>query len=880
MLMSKPKQKKLRFNFGRVFFPGEPNPIPDRILFQPLGNHVGNVKYLAKKWQAKDFPNRDSIQRVVKGIELHDMGKPQRFSIKSEKNKKKGYYSYSFSGHRFLANSLDLWAQTLARGHHDFSVNDICRDIYKLKNDDRYRELLESDPLLYARELYIVEMCDQIEAELACRVLQDEGQGESRTFMDCTISMIDKNTYTLDPWVFDDDSIELNFNYWEKTLDDEEKAKLQKLIGKDEAKLGTTLDRIIKDWWTKLPAYPKWEATSITLKPLGDNRREPVEISDIYQKLAGFPPNPMQSDVFSAINKPNPALLIKAKTGTGKTEAVLFAVLAKGERLILPLPTRSLLDDQKSRIQTYLIRFSHLPENKDREVSLVVDTGAQMERYTYQNGEDISKNYEAKNRRRHLYKGDVILTTIDKFLYRYFAFGDNKKSFIFPLRINQDKTVICFDEAHSYDSISFTNFRSLVSALYEAGRSIVLMTATMPKPKASEFYYLEEIDYIDDSPNLEKITKFQQQPYIDRRSFTWIDGLTRDANVPEGFQTGFAEIIIEKYRSQPHRRYLCVLETVKDAVAIYQNLKQQLPADTTLLLYHGRLDRQQRIKIYQKIQTLDRQEQPYILITTHAIEVGCDLNSTDLIAQICNPENLIQLVGRCNRRGNIPDANVIVVGDTIPDFAQNLTTDKWEKYRGTLKSLTSFDAAKIAKCITQESNVDDYRVVELFSMLHDYVYGADLACQPTHKKGLVVTRSWTPSATLFYDDGTHGDWEKNLSQLPQITVPLDRLIRKRDDSNVYAGVDVYERYYDVEETRYRMRTLTWGCAYQKDIFIRIGQNETEPGLIYQYDPEIGFVDLPGIFTKWRTQGSEQKLEYKSAKSVVIHYTSAIAEYPI
>ncbi|MFM7852837.1 MAG: hypothetical protein ACKO96_13205, partial [Flammeovirgaceae bacterium] len=115
-----------------------------------------------------------------------------------------------------------------------------------------------------------------------------------------------------------------------------------------------------------------------------------------------------------------------------------------GYRLFLPLPTRSLLEDQKERIEKYLKTFSGLPINQGREFSLVVDTGSQMYRYIYQNGEQVKRNI---NPRRHLYKGDVILTTLDKFLYRYFAFGDKQKSFIFPLRIHQDKTLICFDNS-------------------------------------------------------------------------------------------------------------------------------------------------------------------------------------------------------------------------------------------------------------------------------------------------------------------------------------------------------------------------------------------------------------------------------------------------
>ena len=152
-----------------------------------------------------------------------------------------------------------------------------------------------------------------------------------------------------------------------------------------------------------------------------------------------------------------------------------------------------------------------------REVSLVVDTGSKMHRWVYRDGQEIKIRI---NSRRHLYKGDVILTTIDKFLYRYFAFGDKQKSFIIPLRIHREKTLICFDEAHSYDEISFTNFQSLVQSLYEAGRSLVLMTATMPPEYQKRFDYLELIDYIDDLNCVKELHQFQQhtlnQPHLNQ----------------------------------------------------------------------------------------------------------------------------------------------------------------------------------------------------------------------------------------------------------------------------------------------------------------------------------------------------------------------------
>ena len=53
------------------------------------------------------------------------------------------------------------------------------------------------------------------------------------------------------------------------------------------------------------------------------------------------------------------------------------------------------------------------------------------------------------------------------FLYRFFGFGEPRKSYIYPLRIRYMNPLICFDEAHAYDEIAFINFEQLVRTLYE-----------------------------------------------------------------------------------------------------------------------------------------------------------------------------------------------------------------------------------------------------------------------------------------------------------------------------------------------------------------------------------------------------------------------------
>ena len=900
-------KRQRSFDFGRVFFPDKTNPIPDVVYFQPLGNHVGNVRKLVKAWKLEDFPGfteterEESKARVDEAARIHDIGKPPKFKLEAKTTKEGKFkeYIYSFKGHRFLADSPDIWAKYLAVGHHDFSVRDISRDAYKLKKESqKYENILTKEPLTYARELYILEMCDQIEAELACRIIGNDEQAESRAFMDYTTSNLDNSTYLVDPYPFSNDPISLSFAYWSMEISQDDKQKLQNLLDQPH-KLQEELNNIVKKWWQSHQGKAKKEQPKLgVIKPhLSADSFKDWNCEAAYKALSQgkYIPNPMQKDVWDAIASDNPAFLLKAPTGSGKMEAVLFPCLAQGYRLILPLPAKSLIEDQKERIEQYIKTFSALPENQNREFSLVIDTGSQMERAIYQNGERVERKI---NSRRHLYKGDVILTTFDKFLYRYFSFGDKQKSFVFPLRIHRDgthgkKTLICVDEAHSYEDISFTNFQSLVQSVYEAGRSLILMTATMPQQYVDRFDYLDVIDCIDEPTNAEALCQFQQQilkqSYPEQRGFEWLTKIQRNQQTPELFPKQVAELVVEEWKAKLNRRIIAVVETVKDAAAIYEQVRGELiddlagGAEKFLFLYHGRIDQHIRPELYRQLKSRDDENQAYILITTSAIEVGCDLNSEVLISEICPPENLIQRAGRCNRRGNISDAKVILVGNTIQEFANTLDESAWQTYQDTLQQLTQFETQKIAECISRSPHVDDYRVVELFSMLHDYVYSADLTCQPAHEKGLVVTRSWTPSATLIYDDGTH----TKLKDMPQVTVPIDRLIIKKDKINQYTNTHVYEQYYDQEETRWKLRDLHWGVAYQKDILIKIHQSNDAASTYdgfqeYRYNPELGFVELPGIFIKLRTNSFDEKLLYQHdssdrKKSVIITYTKPLEE---
>lgn len=399
----------------------------------------------------------------------------------------------------------------------------------------------------------------------------------------------------------------------------------------------------------------------------------------------------------------------------------------------------------------------------------------------------------------------------------------------------------------------------------------------MPSDLLERFDYLERIDYIDDSDKAENLRNFQQQAlkqrYLNQRGFEWRSDIKRNSESPKDFQNKFAEIIFSEWQAQTNGRIIALVETVKDAAAIYQRLKEKLGLTTNaqermLFLYHGRIAEQVRGELYKQLQKRDAENYPYILITTSAIEVGCDLNCNILVTQICPPENLIQRAGRCNRKGNVPDAKVILVGDKIPDFANTLDGAGEENYQKTLRQLKQFNTQKNSDCISRSQQVDDYRVVELFSMLHEYVYQADLTCQPLHKRGLIPTRSWTPSVNIEYLG----------EEIHTISVEIDRLSSGERYANTYA----YERRYDKEHTRWDTEHLLgWGSAYGKEITVRIcpeadGVVSNVSLLEYPYDEELGFVEMPKIFLKKWTDGADEKLLYVEGEhKAIVTFTKSL-----
>jgi CRISPR-associated endonuclease/helicase Cas3 len=889
-----------------VFFCPEQGHDLEWVAYQPLENHVGNVVKLMSCWRTdKDTFDlaiaEADLCALVKGAEYHDWGKTQKFAIRKED---KGW-TYTYAGHRFL-NPAD-WHQkaehdqearyhlTLERAHHDYSVQEIIRDAYDLKQKEIANKDGVADYRKYPQHLFVLEMCDQIEAEVAVMAIEGKEVGRNSSFMEFEVSREQDapkhKVFTLEPYPF---AGEVNYDVTFRKDDVQGQACDAK----------TLTERGFTD-------YEPLERINITLKPkyaadeVGGSRQPDLET--FYQTASQFSPNALQREVWEQWQQQpaQPAgLIVKAPTGVGKTEACVYPPLAQGNRVVLVLPAKALVDDHKKRLAGVL---QNLSTNDRKKRRLLVDTGdeALLQVFTEKAPEATSETTNRKKDTRHLYRADVIITTLDKFLYRFFGFGGGKKSYTYPLRIGDtSRMAFIFDEAHSYEGTAFTNFQRLVTTLYDNKHNIVLMTATLPEKYQLALQDPEDfgmpgrweiVDFLRD----EKQTQLSIGKHNGKRHLTFIadDAKPQEADPedPESFEA--AKEAFDKHKKDRiailqeqlnehwsgNERIIVTLDRVQDAAELYTSLAEEsgyklvaratntqpdnIDADAVnLFLYHGRLDRDWRSKVYGAVKTRDEHRKPYVLVSTSAIEIGVDLDADVLITEVCNPDSLVQRMGRCNRRGEKDNAKVVVVGSHIPAYldafgedegARTTYIDKLEQHHQQTIDKT-FSYAIMAAF--PKPVLTDPRAATAYDMLYKYVYEFALEYQNLHDLGFIATRSFEPTVDVripVSDDA-----------FDVVTMSVGRMSRHAEDA---AGVRL-ERYVvhrDKDKSwRGQWELVTSGGDLYKGSYRVELLNDSQH--VQNYRRDVGLVDIPQIFQRshWRNDPPlKYRLKYSLSASL-------------
>lgn len=342
---------------------------------------------------------------------------------------------------------------------------------------------------------------------------------------------------------------------------------------------------------------------------------------------------------------------------------------------------------------------------------------------------------------KHYYGGDVILTTLDKFIYRFFGYGEKKWNLLYPYRflINPKKTLVAFDEAHAYDEVAYTNFVHLISSLIANPQVIVaVMSATLPNAF---------IDYLSSKFNFEIV---RGGDYKGQKTYE-----LHEINNPEARRKKILELI----KKNSVGRTIVIRNTVLNAFHIYSSLNQHKNDVTNIyhyngvpvFFYHGRLFDFVKSERYRRLKTLDEKHKPYILITTHAIEVGCDLNCHTMITDFCNPHQLIQRSGRCARDKDSHGVLHIIGSELLTEekFLKEDLVD-YPRFVEMLKadSGKALPEERIRNEIIKHKIARDEITDALFRLMYSYVYSFDRTKEALHESGILVTRSWEPSVNV------------------------------------------------------------------------------------------------------------------------------------
>ena len=129
------------------------------------------------------------------------------------------------------------------------------------------------------------------------------------------------------------------------------------------------------------------------------------------------------------------------------------------------------------------------------------------------------------------------------------------------------------------------------------------------------------------------------------------------ADVRMGDATGLTQEVLRSHR--PGTLTIIVVNTVARSMELFKAL-EKAHSDERLVLIHSRFRPPER-RAYLDALLSDPQETGTIAVTTQVVEAGVDVSCATLFTEVAPWPSLVQRFGRCNRRGEYPEARVVLI---------------------------------------------------------------------------------------------------------------------------------------------------------------------------------------------------------------------------
>lgn len=461
-------------------------------------------------------------------------------------------------------------------------------------------------------------------------------------------------------------------------------------------------------------------------------------IEEFYRGYLGISdPYSHQKEMWNEIIEGNFPLIVKAPTGSGKTEGVIAPFLYQfvenkfsiAPRLIYVLPMRVLSDSISERIKGYAERLS-------KNISVTAHHGG------------------APND--PFFIEDIVVTTLDQFIYGY-ARASNQVGHHLDIPTGAiASSIVVFDEAHMYrDGFTFSIIRAIFEILCYTRIPFVVMTATMPESlKESLFENIEgSHEIISTEFNLNnqlEVSMEEEQIYKEN-------------------EVNISDTLLGKIKN---KKTLIVLNQVKRAQKVYERIKNRLDLEggKEIVLLHSRFTRKDRKEHEEKaLSILPHKEagkivipeEAGVVISTQVLEAGMDFSADLLLTELAPADALVQRAGRCARYENEKGEMVIFpVEDEkgyLPYEEDHLKkTLKWLDENRTLNIRNFSEALRFVNILNYKAN--DYAARDSLIDLYESVLYADLRPQN------IQVREGKP-VNLFVVDFAKGEGKKKEERI-------------------------------------------------------------------------------------------------------------------
>ena len=401
--------------------------------------------------------------------------------------------------------------------------------------------------------------------------------------------------------------------------------------------------------------------------------RQQIPVMQDFRSAFGFNGRPVQNDVEKIVHKNDiKCMLIESDCGSGKTEAALYAAAVLGNRsglsgIYMGLPTGVSAEAIHDRVDEFLTSRGMRNTKLYTSKSMLLREPDKKPIWT-----DMS--------RQRLLAASAV-GTVDQVMTaaRLVRFESVRMDGL-------ASKVLIIDEIHAYDAYMLAVIKDLLKICGELDVPVIMLSATLPISTKNDLLGVlgdGDIELHNGYPVISYVTKdgmvhehVSHQYMPDKKISCELLPILNDNDkiaryAVDAVKDGGCECVI--------------MNTVTDAICVYDKIKKNKKNDCKIILYHSRMTINARDKTSRKILAMcgkDRTKRPerVIIVGTQVLEQSLDIDVDYMITAICPIDLLFQRIGRYHRHG---DAGTIREHVVVANTVQVLIPATLSSYGGT-----------------------------------------------------------------------------------------------------------------------------------------------------------------------------------------------------